>query len=440
MWSSIALLLCAVLPASPSAQTPGPGAPPPRPNVLFVVWDDAGFEDLRNLPLTNLHGLEPLGRRFDRFYTSPTCSPSRYQMLFGRYPHEAWIGKAIDSSLTVKKGAPLSHISVAEVLHAVGYRTGFFGKWHLNTGSMVRRFEMPRVHGFDSWRAGSPDNLPMVPGAHYNWKRYDDSAESTEPLYSSVAIASALESWWTTTAGPKFAVCSFLAPHEPFDPPPPELLGSFTAPNTARGNYEKSLVALDTLLGDLVRFVDFSNTYVFLFPDNGTPHQVPPPGGQSPAYKLSPFEGGIRVPLYVFGPGVLPGVDQNLVQVVDLPRTVFDLVGVRPQAGFHHSISFAPALQGGVSDRPYVFVHRFSPDGGPFAMLTMHDWAVVRRDGWKLLKYGGSELILNPFTIQIYDLNADPFEKAPIATTAMPALYQELLALRNEALGPAWPY
>lgn len=440
MWSSIALLLCAVLPAPQSAVTPGPALPSPRPNVLFVVWDDAGSEDLRDLPLSNLHGLEPLGRRFDRFYTSPVCSPSRYQMLFGRYPHHAWIGKAIDTTSPSKKGAPLAEVSVAEVLHTAGYRTGFFGKWHLNTGVMVKRWEMARVHGFEAWRAGWPDNLLAASGGHYNWKRYDDSVESIEPLYSSIAVEAALENWWTNTPEPKFAVCAFFAPHEPFDPPPPELLGTFTAPNTARGNYEKSLVALDTLLGDLVRYVDFSNTYVFVFPDNGTPHQVPPPGGKYPAYKLSPHDGGIRVPLFVFGPTVVPGVDSNLVQVVDLPRTVLDLTGVRAQVGFENSISFAPALHGGASARPYAFVHRFSPDGGPAASLSLHDWAVVRSDGWKLLKYGGSELVQQSTSHQLFDLNADPFEQSPISVTTMPTLYQELLALRSEALGPNWPY
>jgi arylsulfatase A-like enzyme len=185
--------------------------------------------------------------------------------------------------------------------------------------------------------------------------------------------------------------------------------------------------------------VDFSDTYVFLLADNGTPHQVPPPNGVYNGYKLTPYEGGIRVPLLVWGPDVLPGVDPHLVQASDLPRTVLELAGSRPSVGFEDSISFRETLSGGPGLRPWAFLQRFRPNNGTSAQLDFDNWAVVRADGWKLI--GKSSPFPGfPFVHSLYHLPSDPFEQSSIPVSQFPAVFEQLKAIRVEALGDAWPY
>jgi arylsulfatase A-like enzyme len=402
-----------------------------RPDVLFIVIDDLGWEEFQFLPLTNLHAAANEGRAYQRFYTSTVCSPSRYQMLYGRYPHDAFIGKALVTTSSNEKGAPTHHLSLPERLVADGYRTALFGKWHVTAAGDGTLADAARVHGFENWLAGAPGNIEE-PSSHYDWRSYNDGVMKVETTYTSLAIESAFHAWWTTTQGPRFAVCSFLAPHEPFQFAPPELTVGFPLKNTPRGRYESAVVALDTILGWMRTYVDFSNTYVFLFPDNGTPHQVPPPTHLNTGYKTTVYEGGVRVPLFVWGPGVFPGTDQSLVQICDLPRTVLDLAGLQATHGFDASISFARTIYGGPNARMHAFTQRFVPHGGAASTLTLHNWALVRKDGWKLMRTGT--------VLRLYDLFQDPYEKTPIPLVSQPALVQQMMSTVADTLGPNWPY
>jgi len=420
------------------AAGPAPQATPAAPNVLFIVIDDASWEEFTGLQLPAIQGAAKLGRVYDHFYTSPVCSPSRAQLHFGRYPHDHLIGTALP--IQNGEGVPLSDVSLAEALKVEGYSTGMFGKWHVN-GSALPMYagEAARLHGYDTWRAGSINNVMNTGGSHYNWERWDDGQLYVEGIYTTHAIGDELVGWWNQTAGPKFGVCAFLAPHEPFESAPPDLLGGQTFAPTARGCYESALVGIDSKVLQIAASINLANTYVFLFPDNGTPHQVPPPGGLEQGYKLTPFEGGIHVPLIVWGPGVVPGVDSGLVQIVDLPATVLELVGAKmPAEMAKDSISFAKTLDGSdTSKRPWIWSQRFGPNGGPWVGgLKVDEWAVVRPDGWKLLQ----SQPLGPSTPKLkflYNIFNDPHETTIILD---PVIKSELLLLKKEALGPDWPY
>jgi arylsulfatase A-like enzyme len=407
-----------------------------RPDVLVIVIDDAGFEDYAAAPADDIVALAGAGRVYTRFYVSPLCSPSRYQLHFGRYPHRRLIGAAL--SPPAGAGAPTEDLSIAERLNAEGYATGLFGKWHVSGKKQpIQIFEAARVHGYQTWRAGSAGNI-VKGGDHYNWERIDDGERVIETRYSTLAINEALEEWWSATEGPRFAVCSYLAPHDPFQLPPAELVpGVPPAGASLRATYEYALAGVDNAVARLARTLDLSNAYVFLLPDNGTPQNAQPVPPQSPGYKLSPFEGGIHVPLVVWGPGVEPGVDDALTQVVDLPATILELVGAPPMAEPADSISFAPTLTGGPGARRAVLSQRFKPNGGPFEALDLHSWAVVRADGMKLLVDDAPFAPPGAGEPGLYDLARDPWEQVPLTD---PALAAELEALRQELLGPDWPY
>ncbi|MCA9321361.1 MAG: sulfatase-like hydrolase/transferase, partial [Planctomycetes bacterium] len=123
--------------------------------------DDQGFGDVgfRGHPLLRTPCLDELAKvaiRFDRFYAAaPVCSPTRGSCLTGRHPFRYGIVHANQGHL------PAEEVTLAEVLHEHGYRTGHFGKWHLGTMTRTTRdsnrggeehaehYSPPWEHGFD---------------------------------------------------------------------------------------------------------------------------------------------------------------------------------------------------------------------------------------------------------------------------------------------------
>ena len=192
------------------------------------------------------------------------------------------------------------------------------------------------------------------------------------------------------------------------------------------------MIGVDTKLGQMLAAIDPTETYVFLLSDNGTPANVPPSSTFN-GYKTTQWQGGIHVPLVVWGPNVTSGLDDSLVQIVDLPGTLAELAGVPPAAGLEDSISFVDSLRGGAGGRRAAFVQRFAPNdlGAP---LTGHEWAVVRADGWKLLVEGPGLSLGSPPAL--FNLDADPTEQSPVVDARLTA---ELLAIRDAILGPDWP-
>jgi arylsulfatase A-like enzyme len=409
-----------------------------RPNVLFLVVDDASWEEFTELKLPVIQDKLSDARVYQSFYVSPVCSPTRVQFHFGQYPHRSLVGNSV--KYKQGEGVAVGEPSLARTLTQDGYATALFGKWHVNGQRLPMQVgEAGRLHGYQTWRAGSVNNVYGPRASHYNWERWDDGHKSTETQYSTHAIGDSLIKWWGETDGPKFGVCAFLAPHEPFERAPTNLLAGQTFSNTQRGKYESALVGIDTKIRQIHASLDLSNTYVFLFPDNGTPPEVPPPSAKERGYKLTPWQGGINVPLMVWGPGVVPGIELGLVQAVDLPSTVLELVGGPKKEGeFQDSISFAKTLNHtGPSRRDWVWSQRFHPSGKPrSAQLDADSWAVVRSDGWKLIKHPG-ELYRSAKLLELYNLNKDPHETSPVADERIET---ELQSLRTEALGEQWPY
>ena len=103
-----------------------------RPNVLLIMTDDQGYGDLgvHGNPVIRTPRLDRLAHesaRFESFYVSPVCSPTRASLMTGRYNYRTGV---VDTYL----GRSMMHAdetTLAELLRAAGYRTAIFGKWHL---------------------------------------------------------------------------------------------------------------------------------------------------------------------------------------------------------------------------------------------------------------------------------------------------------------------
>jgi arylsulfatase A-like enzyme len=152
--------------------------------------------------------------------------------------------------------------------------------------------------------------------------------------------------------------------------------------------------AIDTIVGRVLDAVDLETTYVFVMGDNGSPGEAVVPPFMFNQAKGSVYEGGVRVPLIIAGPGVARGEEcAELVHVTDLFATIRELSGLGPPTqGAEDSVSFAEQLTDPLrpGQRETLFVHKFPFPGLPGADVRAH-----RADSQQ------SEL---------YDLLTDPFE------------------------------
>ena len=138
------LILLAILWGCNQSQQTGPDSP----NVIIILTDDQGWGDLSlhgntNLSTPNIDRLARRGARFDRFYVCPVCSPTRAELLTGRYYPRGGVfltsagGERLD----------LDEYTVAEAFQSSGYHTAAIGKWH---NGMQYPYH-PNARGFEEY-------------------------------------------------------------------------------------------------------------------------------------------------------------------------------------------------------------------------------------------------------------------------------------------------
>ena len=130
-----------------------------RPNIVVIMADDLGFSDLGSyggeINTPSLDRLAENGLRFNSFYNTSRCCPSRAALLTGQYPHQAGIGR-----MTMDMGKPgyrgtldSNTVTIAEALKQAGYQTAMAGKWHvsetnaLNNEAQLKWLSHQEEHG-----------------------------------------------------------------------------------------------------------------------------------------------------------------------------------------------------------------------------------------------------------------------------------------------------
>jgi uncharacterized sulfatase len=400
--------------------------------VVVILADDLNWVDVDTIPTPAIDKLLSRGASWRRHYSMPVCSPTRYEIMFGRYGRREGFLELICSELcqpTTPTPSPANH-SLGDLFKAEGYETSYFGKWHAGSLHFAQdglgdpsRSAMYR--GFSSWTAGSWSNLRQGGGTgYYDWLRVDEGTEEMTGQYADEALVEAVEASYADTSGdPAFRFISFRLPHGPLEAPPAYTLPPGTPPALgSRETFEHMVQALDFYLERLIDFgpgdtgcIDLETTLLVFLSDNGTPPNASGPNQSAQKVKTTTFEGGVNVPLIAVGPGILPGSNiTHLVQATDLYATFAGVLGVDPPGG-EDSISIF------TNDRTYAMAELVK-DG-------KDDVSVIQ--GWyKLMTINGVETL--------YDLFLDGKEESPLDLTdpVNALILQDLRHVRDVELPP----
>lgn len=402
-----------------------------KPNIVFILVDDLGYSDVgymghkEGLNTLNIDQLALSGKVFTQAYAAaPVCSPTRASILTGKSPAALKLtchvpglpmneylerqhkGKSIREAFFMDH-LPLEEVTIAEVLKDNGYKTGFFGKWHLagsgsarsqSDGVILEEFH-PQYHGFEVNIGGCAYGQPN------SW---------FSPYYNATIVDKEEGEYLTDRMGdeavdfinqnrnsPFFLYLSTYAVHTPLRAPQDVI-------DKNNGNvYHAMIEKLDENVGKIIEQLKqsgiYNNTMVVFYSDNGGLWSNPPLRGN----KGSLHEGGIRVPLIISWPGKIEaGKDRSQVTSVDLFPTLVDIAGASTDANVSfEGTSLAPLL---LENRKLIDRHlywhfpHFRKEGQDMG-------AVIRAGDWKLIWDFESDVI------QLYNLRNDPAEAHNLA-------------------------
>ena len=414
-----------------------------KPNVVVFLVDDfsagalsAYGSDFHETP--NIDRLAASGASFTQGYAACTvCSPSRAAILTGKAPARIHLTDWIVGHLSKAKGRKLrlpdwtkfvnhSEETLAEALKSEGYKTGFFGKWHLMpyTNPAIVHQHQPEAHGFDLNVGGREWGQPKGEGKYFHPFDMPNLDSQPDDFLTDRLTDYALGFIEENKEDPFLLYFSYYTVHSPFMGKP-DLVRKYRE-KAASGNYRQTdanyaamVESLDDSVGRVISKLDdeglTDNTLIIFTGDNGSDKHDYTAGLRK--CKAYAYEGGVRVPLFVSGLGIPAGQEIDTPAIgMDLYPTILDLAGLPLKPNQHvDGVSLKPILYGTseIVDRAlywhYPHYHRTPPYG-----------AVVK-DDYKLIEF------FEDGSLELYNLKKDPSETTNLST-AQEDVATELLA------------
>jgi arylsulfatase A-like enzyme len=390
------------------------------PNIILIMADDLGYGDLgltgsKQIPTPHIDSLAADGVFCSNAYAaSSVCAPSRAGLMTGKHPaafgfrdNLAPVQRGHDPNFV---GLPLDQTTVADRLKQLGYATGLIGKWHLG--------ELP---AFSPLQRGFDEFWGFLGGAHDYFRVEPDQAKSmAAPILCNFKTAKPL-TYLTDDQGdecvefiqrhrdhPFFLFASFAAPHSPMQATEDDLKRFSSIEDRLRRTYCAMVYRLDQNVGKILDSVRREglerHTLIVFLSDNGGPSAPQISNGSLNApfrgSKTTLLEGGIRVPMILRWPDVLPAgasVDP-VVSTLDLfPTIILSAGGLIHPADRIDGFDLLPLLTGKQDASRHKSL-----------MWTYTVGSAMRRGDWKLI-------CLPDRLPMLYDLTADPSEGRDMA-------------------------
>ncbi|MDR9366385.1 MAG: arylsulfatase [Balneolaceae bacterium] len=411
------------------------------PNIVYILADDLGYGDLGSygqakIKTPHLDQMAEEGMRFTQHYAGNTvCAPSRVSLLTGKHPGNASMNGNGQGPI------PDSDFTIAELLKSIGYETAVIGKWGLGDPGSPG---VPSNQGFDVFY-GFLNHIR----AHNYWPDYIWSNQGRVELPNEVVIVQegyakgigsyankkevyvhdrftehALNFIGQERDTPFFLYLPYTIPHANNERQPNGMEVPSDEPYSVKDwpQIEKNKAAMITrmdkdigrLLNKLKSLGLDQNTVVFFTSDNG-PHQE---GGVDPDFfdsngplrgiKRDLYEGGIRVPMIAWAPGLIPaGTESDHISAFwDMYPTIAELTG----ASFDHHID-------GISMVPTLLGETENQENHEYLYWEFDFWdgfrKAVRKGKWKAVQYNNQEN--SNANIELFNLEIDRAEQNNIS-------------------------
>ena len=434
------LPLLILLALAPRSALPGavPSAPPLKPNIIYILLDDAGIGDFSAYGCKygvtpNIDRLATEGMKFTRAYSgSAVCAPSRMVLMTGQ--HTGHILRRANQSKVGLLALPVGQTTVARMLQNAGYATGGFGKWGLGnpetTGVAEKQgfdvffgyYDQKHAHNhYTDYLIRNSVKVPIQQSGKHTWADYAPTRIADETL-------SFIEQ---NKDRPFFCYAAWTPPHGDYVIPENPVFSGKPWPEEIK-NYAAMVALADRDVGRVMqKLKDLGiddRTLVIFSSDNGAnPEFIEPLGstGGLRGHKRMLYEGGTRAPLIVRWPGkIQPGTTSDLLTAfVDFLPTAAELSGLPAPKGIDgHSI--VPTLLGKGQPTRHESLY--------FEIYEPYFQQAVRMGDWKGYRLGTKA------PLELYDLKADPAEKQNIAA-AHPDIVRKIEAIMKAEHSPS-PY
>ena len=441
-----------------------------RPNIIVIVADDLGINDMTDyddldpsgtMDTPNIDFIANSGIKFKNAYSgSATCAPSRGMIVTGRYatstgyeftpvpdgmarainlfnPEETrYMAESVESNpLFDNQGLPAEEITFAETLKDAGYYTAHIGKWHLGRGQVFA----PLSQGFDeSLMMASglflPEDDPNVVNAYLPWDPIDKFLWAILDYAASFNESSERDNWfepkgyltdyYTDEAlkvieanknRPFFLYLAHWGVHTPLQALKSDYDKLTHIDNHIERVYAAMIMSLDRSVGRIVESLEANglseNTWIIFTSDNGGANYIGLRYINSPyrGWKLTLFEGGIKVPLIFWKDGIASQEVAQRAMHIDIMPTIHGLINEE----LTHSV-----------DGIDLFADEYDLNQRPISWKTGHNKVVIK-DNWKLQveEYSQKQWLFN--------LADDPTEQLELSDQYPEKVY-ELKALINQ--------
>ncbi|MBI4625752.1 MAG: sulfatase-like hydrolase/transferase [Verrucomicrobia bacterium] len=413
---------------------------PRPPNIILIVSDDQGFDlnafGSREFVTPSLDRMAAEGVRGTNFYvTASVCTPSRSGLLTGRYPQRNGTYEMIRNDMVnyghrytkseyaispeMTLGLDVREKTFGDFLKPAGYISAVFGKWDMG---QARRF-LPLQRGFDSFYGHGNNGIDYYTHERYgapSMFRNNELTTADKGTYSTdIFRREALGFIRQNRDRPFCLYLPFNAPHgasnlekDSLQVPASYLKKYYPDrdPKDSKTKYAGMVSAMDEAIGavfDTLRELRLDrNTLVIFFADNGR-NGANDNGVRLRGGKGSGFEGGLRVPLIAWWPGVIPAgqITHEFLTALEILPTFTAVSNAFPPDVHLDGFNMLPVLQGREkSPRQEMFWDW--PESYQAARVGQYKWVAY-------VKRGNRED--RPPTEELFDLSTDPGEAHNLA-------------------------
>ncbi len=437
-----------------------------QPNVIIIITDDQGYGDLGitgnphvKTPVIDKFASENI--RFNNFYVSPVCAPTRSSLMTGRFSLRTGVRDTYNGGAIMAT----TEVTIAEMLKQANYKSGIFGKWHLGDNYPSR----PNDQGFDESVTHLSGGMGQVGDFTTFFKKdksyfdpvlwHNGKTESYEGYCSDIFTDQAIRFIEKNQQNPFFCYLSFNAPHTPLQVPNKyyemykdiDPASGFEKDNRpfvemteknkedARKVYAM-VTNIDDNIGKLFQKLDdlnlTKNTLVIFMTDNG-PQQTRYIAGMR-GRKGSVFRGGVRVPFFMRLPSLFNGEKdiETTAAHIDILPTLSEICNVNlPTDKKIDGKSLLPLIQDKTVDWEnrslFFYWTRRYPE--------LYNNIALQKGSYKLVGHNDYNAEIEDF--ELFNITEDPYEQNNIVIekrniakelkSELDTYYKELIGSEN---------